>query len=173
MTRFAKLTAPLFAIALLLGLATLTQADDKTNEDITLDGVDLGTHVLGPELKADDLKGKVVVFEYWGDRCPPCIRAIPGLIKLRSDYDTDKLAIVANQVWTKEADATKKAWEGAGGDDSVTVVNHGGLKNAQVRGVPHAFVLDHTGKLVWRGHPAKKEMKEAVKKAVEALPNKA
>jgi thiol-disulfide isomerase/thioredoxin len=173
MKRFAKFATPLFAVALLLGLSTLTQADDKVNADITLEGVDLGDHVLGPELEVDDLKGKVVVMEYWGDRCPPCIRAIPGLVKLRGEYDSSKLAIVANQVWTKEADKTKKAWENAGGDDSITVVNHGGLKDANVKGVPHAFVLDHNGKLVWRGHPAKKEMKEAVKKAVEALPDQA
>ena len=173
MKRFAKFATPLFAIALLLGLTAISQAEDKTNEDITLDGVSLGDHVLGPELKTEDLTGKVVVMEYWGDRCPPCIKAIPGIIKLRADYSADKLAIVANQVWTKEAEKTKAAWEKAGGDDTVTVVNHGGLKGAEVRGVPHAFVLDHTGKMIWRGHPAKPEMKEVIKKAVAAMPEKA
>ena len=177
MTRFLKLAVPLFAVALLLGLATLTQAEDKTNADITLDGVSLGTHVLGPELKTDDLKGKVVVFEYWGDRCPPCIASIPGLVKLRGDYDYDKVAVVANQVWTKEAAATKKAWEKAGGDDSVTVVNHGSLKGANHRGVPHAYILDHNGKKIWEGNPHPradgKEMKKTIKKAVEALPDQA
>ncbi|MEM9346385.1 MAG: hypothetical protein AAGB26_07195 [Planctomycetota bacterium] len=70
MTRFAKFTAPLFAIALLLGLATLTQANDKEaissdiDNKITLDGVSLGDHVMGPKLKVDELKGKVVLFEY-------------------------------------------------------------------------------------------------------------
>lgn len=176
MTRFLKLAAPLFAVALLLGLTTLSQAEDKTNAEITLDGVSLGSHVLGPKLEADDLEGKVVVFEYWGDRCPPCIASIPGIVKLRGEYDTDKLAIVANQVWTKKADATKKAWEKAGGDDSITVVNHGGLKGADPKGVPHAYVLDHNGKKIWEGNPhpraGGKEMKEVVKKAVAKLPSK-
>jgi thiol-disulfide isomerase/thioredoxin len=176
-----KLSLPLFALAMLLGLTTLTQADDAepTNAKITLDGVSLGNHVLGPELEPYDLKGKVVVFEYWGDRCPPCIAAIPGIVKLRSEYSTDKLAIVANQVWNMDdekavaAQKTKAAWTKAGGDESVTVINHGGLKDAEVPGVPHAFVLDHNGNVIWRGHPANKEMKKAVKKAVAALPDKA
>ncbi|MEM6258970.1 MAG: TlpA disulfide reductase family protein [Planctomycetota bacterium] len=183
MTRFAKFAAPLFAIALLLGLATLTQADNPeristdADNNITLDGVSLGDHVMGPELKTDDLKGKVVLFEYWGDRCPPCHDSIPGIVDLRGDYSADKLAIVANQVWTKDADKTKKAWEKHGGDDTVTVVNHGKLEGAKHRGVPHAYVLDHNGKLIWNGNPHpradKKEMIKVIKKAVEALPDKA
>lgn len=173
MKRLAKFAAPLFALALLLTLTTLSQAQDKTNNDITLEGVSLGEHVLGPKLATDDLKGKVVVFEYWGDRCPPCIKAIPGIVKLRSEYDAEKLAIVANQVWTKDTEATKKAWEKAGGDETVTVVNHGSLVNAKPRGVPHAYVLDHNGKLIWNGHPMDKKMKEVVKEAVAALPSKA
>ena len=176
MKSFAKFATPLFAIALLLGLTALTQADEPTN-DITLDGVSLGTHVMGPELKTDDLKGKVVVFEYWGDRCPPCHASIPGIVKLRGEYEYEKVAIVANQVWTKDKDATKKAWEKHGGDDSITVVNHGSLKGANPRGVPHAYVLDHNGKKIWEGNPhpraGAKEMKEVIKEAVKALPNKA
>ena len=176
MKSFAKFATPLFAIALLLGLTTLSQADEPTN-DITLDGVSLGTHVMGPELKTDDLKGKVVVFEYWGDRCPPCHASIPGIVKLRGEYDYEKVAIVANQVWTKDPELTKKAWEKAGGDDSVTVMNHGKLKGASHRGVPHAYVMDHTGKLIWHGNPHPradgKEMKKIVKEAVEAMPSKA
>ena len=177
MTRFAKYTAPLLAIALLLGLTTLSQAQDPapTNADVTLDEVSLGTHVMGPELETDDLNGKVVVFEYWGDRCPPCHKSIPGLVKLRGEYGYDKLAIVANQVWTKDADKTKAAWKKHGGDDSITVVNHGALKGADHRGVPHAYVLDHNGKLLWHGNPHPKadgkKMKEVVKEAVAALPD--
>ena len=179
MTRFAKYTAPLFAIALLLGLTTLGQANDTApaNAEVTLDEVSLGDHVLGPELETDDLNGKVVVFEYWGDQCPPCHKAIPGLVKLRSEYGYDKLAIVANQVWTKDADKTKAAWEKHGGDDSITVVNHGALKGADHRGVPHAYVLDHNGKLLWHGNPHPnadgKKMKKVVKEAVAALPDQA
>lgn len=179
MIRFTKYAPSALALALLLGFTSLTQANDTqpTNSEITLEGVSLGAHVLGPKLSADDLKGKIVVFEYWGDRCPPCHVTIPSIVKLRSDYSSDKLQIVANQVWTKDADKTKEAWKKHGGDDTVTVVNHGKLKKTNHRGVPHAYVFDHNGKLIWSGNPHPrldgKEMKEVIKKAVEALPNQA
>ena len=125
----------------------------------------------------DDLKGRVVVFEYWGDRCPPCIASIPGIVKLRGEYKSDKLAIVANQVWTKDAEKTKAAWQKAGGDDNVTVINHGSLKGASPRGVPHAYVLDHTGKKIWEGNPHPRgggpEMKKVVKEAIAAMGDEA
>ena len=177
MKSLMKLSLALFAAAMFLGLTTLTQADDAdlNKASITLDGVSLGTHVLGPKLEADDLRGKVVVFEYWGDQCPPCIASIPSIVKLRSQYNTDELAIVANQVWTEKAEQTKKAWKLGGGDDSVTVINHGGLKGvAPEQSVPNAYVLDHTGKKIWEGNPhpraGGKQMKKVIKKAVAAMP---
>jgi hypothetical protein len=29
-------------------------------------GISLGTHIMGPKLTADDLKGRVILFEVWG-----------------------------------------------------------------------------------------------------------
>lgn len=177
MTRFVMYATPLFTLALLLGATTLTLANNNqpTNADISLDGVSLGDHVMGPEIEINDLDDKIVVFEYWGDRCPPCHDSIPGLVKLRSEYGSDKLEIIANQVWTKDADKTKAAWEQHGGDDTITVVNHGKLKKTNHRGVPHAYVFDHNGKLIWNGNPHPRvggdEMKKIVKEAIKALPD--
>ena len=169
MTRFIKLSAPLLAIAAILTLVGVTQA---ANDDVSLKGVDLGTHVYGPQVDADALKGKVVVFEYWGDRCPPCIRAIPHLVKIQEKYGDKKLHIVANQVWTKDTEAAKKAWKNAGGSNAISVVNHGKLEGAKLKGVPHSFIFDHTGKLLWHGHPANKKFDETIKDATEKLPSK-
>lgn len=149
MLRFVKGSFLIAAMALLVATTT-TFADD---EGISLEGVDLGTHVYGPEVEARDLEGKVVVFEYWGDRCPPCVRSIPHVVELQAEYGSDKLVVIANQVWTQDTDDAQKAWTDHGGSDAITVINHGGLVGAEVRGVPHAFIFSHTGELLWRGHP--------------------
>jgi hypothetical protein len=36
------------------------------NDKVTIDGVQLGTPVSGPQLTPADLKGKVVLVEIWG-----------------------------------------------------------------------------------------------------------
>lgn len=169
MSNLLKFSPLLLAIAAIFALNATTVADQPVNEEeITLAEVNLGTHVHGPEVDADALSGKVVVFKYWGDRCPPCLRAIPHTNEVQAEYGRDKLIIIANQVWTQDVDAAKAAWQKAGGKDEITVVNHGALKGAQVRGVPHAFVFNADGTLAWRGHPASPQFDEAIKTAVEA-----
>ncbi len=43
------------------------------------------------------LEGKVVILEFFGHKCPPCIASIPNLIKLQKKYK-NKLAIIAVEV---------------------------------------------------------------------------
>ena len=136
-------------------------------DEPSLEGAKFGSYVTGPKLKHADLKGKVIVFEYWGDRCGPCLASIPHLVELQEKYGRDKLVIIANQVWTKSADAAKKAWMSRTKKDVVTVVNHGAIPGVQVRGVPHSFVFDGNGKFIWRGHP-RGGLDEAIEKAIKS-----
>ncbi len=154
--------ATVFALTLLMvATVSLGQA--------TLSGVNLGQHATGPRVSADDLRGKVVLFEYWGNTCPPCIRSIPHLVHLQETYDREKFIIVANQVWGGSASNAGNIWKRhAGGKDIVSVINGGSLPGANVRGVPHCFLFNHEGKLVFNGHPARVD--EHVAKAVAAVP---
>jgi thiol-disulfide isomerase/thioredoxin len=45
----------------------------------------------------DEYKGKIVFLEFFGHRCPPCLRSISHYKKLQSKYK-DKLAIIAIEV---------------------------------------------------------------------------
>ena len=45
----------------------------------------------------DNLKGKVVLVEFWGTHCPPCLRSIPHYIDLNKKYK-GKLEMLAFEV---------------------------------------------------------------------------
>ena len=50
----------------LLALACLASPSRGAGPGVTVDGVRLGEQLYGPALKADDLKGRVVLLEFWG-----------------------------------------------------------------------------------------------------------
>lgn len=83
---------------LIFSLFTYTQATEAPQMSITdIKGV---THqITGTEegLKIKGLEGKIVFLEFFGHKCPPCIKSIPHLIKLQEKHK-DKLAIIAIEV---------------------------------------------------------------------------
>ncbi len=48
----------------------------------------------GEEVKLEDFKGKLVIVDFWGTWCPPCIAEIPHFIKLKDSYGDKGLEIV-------------------------------------------------------------------------------
>jgi thiol-disulfide isomerase/thioredoxin len=134
----------------------------------TLDGVNLGTYINGPKITADDLKGRVVLFEYWGVNCPPCLASIAHLAEWQQKYDRDTCVIVANHCQGGPSDNTRKVWLGKGGGNQISVIDHGDLSGANVSGIPHCFLFDHNGALIFDGSPF--QVEEHLAKAVEASP---
>mgnify|MGYP000742914199 CR=1 FL=1 len=88
----------LISALLIFSLFTFIQAADKPVMSITdIKGVTY--QITGTEqgLNIKGLEGKIVFLEFFGHKCPPCIKSIPHLIKLQEKYK-DKLAIIAIEV---------------------------------------------------------------------------
>ena len=88
----------LISALLIFSLFTYMQAEEAPQMSITdIKGV---THqITGTEqgLKIKGLEGKIVFLEFFGHRCPPCLKSIPHLIKLQEKHK-DKLVIIAIEV---------------------------------------------------------------------------
>ena len=92
----------LVAALLLTSLLTLSQAaqnngvlaemslTDVTGKTYKVNGTQNGLNIEG-------LEGKVIFLEFFGHKCPPCLKSIPHLIKIQKKHK-DKLAIVAIEV---------------------------------------------------------------------------
>lgn len=50
----------------------------------------------GKTVQIDDLKGKVILLDFWHRGCLPCIKAMPDLIKLQEKYKEDLIIIGIN-----------------------------------------------------------------------------
>ena len=139
--------------ARILSLITLGLLAGVLHAAATLEGMRPGSHVNGPKFDPADLKGRVVLVEYWGINCPPCLASIPHISELQVKYGRDQFVIIANQCQAADDAKAQSVFKSRGGSDLITVINHGDLTGANVSGIPHCFLFSHDGKLVYEGSP--------------------
>ena len=65
---------PAFILSGIIAAMAVPASAQAAESKVTYPAFNDGSHIHGPKLKASDLKGKVVFFEYWGINCPPCYR---------------------------------------------------------------------------------------------------
>jgi thiol-disulfide isomerase/thioredoxin len=101
--------------------------------------------------------GKAYVVEFWATWCPPCRESIPHLTELQKLY-ADKITFIG--VSSETAEKVKPFVEkmGAVMDYRVAVDKQGKVTQNysqahNLQGIPHAFIVDQKGRIVWYGHP--------------------
>ena len=105
-------------------------------------------------LKLSDLKGKIVILDFWATWCPPCRKGIPDFVELKEEYKDKGLEIVgisldaisrggatANDVVPFMAEYNIN-YPIVKGDENV-VYSFGGIQS-----IPTTFVLDREGKVI-------------------------
>ena len=67
-----------------------------SEEKITVESVSFElTDMDGTIWKSEDLKGSVIVFNFWFSACPPCKKEIPELNKLVDEYKNKNVIFIA------------------------------------------------------------------------------
>ncbi|MBL0722093.1 MAG: TlpA family protein disulfide reductase [Sulfurovum sp.] len=84
-------------LVIIASFFTILNASDDKMSVSTVDGKKI--NIIGTEegLKFPEYSGKVIFLEFFGHRCPPCIKSIPHYKKLQAKYQ-NKLAIIAIEV---------------------------------------------------------------------------
>ncbi|MCG8409613.1 MAG: TlpA family protein disulfide reductase [Phycisphaerales bacterium] len=111
----------------------------------------------GPvELKKGD---HIYVVEFWATWCGPCLKSIPHLTELQKKYK-DKGVIVIG-VSDEKVSKVRPFVEKKGSQMDYVVAVDDGRQTARaylqafgVRGIPHAFIVGKSGKILWHGNPA-------------------
>ena len=106
--------------------------------------------VDGKDIHLSDLKGKVVLVDFWASWCGPCRRNNPHLVKLYKKYHEKGL-----EIFGVSLDQDESQWKKAINHDGLSWIhvldNRGGNENsAYVYGVdviPSSFLLDKEGNI--------------------------
>lgn len=115
--------------------------------------------VKGRPVNLAEARGKqIVVVEFWATWCPPCRTTIPHLTALQKKYRDQGVVFVGVSDEKPEIVRAFVGKMGAQMDYVVAVdearqTSKGYLEAYGATGIPHAFVLDKEGRVVWQGHP--------------------
>jgi thiol-disulfide isomerase/thioredoxin len=124
-------------------------------------------------MKLSDLRGKVVVLDFWATWCGPCQGPMADLQKLKEMHASwaekvaivplsidDTLDIVRKHVNKRGWTNTFNVWAGEGGWRSAPA------KAFRVSGVPTTYIIDAKGRIVEAGHPAAMRLVDKVEEAL-------
>jgi thiol-disulfide isomerase/thioredoxin len=109
----------------------------------------------GTKLNAADLKGKVVLVDFWATWCPSCRGSFPNKVVQYEKYKDKGLEMLAYSV-DKDVEALRKyqeqhkfPWK----NGSLTLSKAAGLKDYEkfygIWGIPTTYILDRSGKAVF------------------------
>ena len=113
--------------------------------------------IKGKPIDLAAAKGRqIVVVEFWATWCPPCRTSIPHLTEMQKKFKD----VVFIGVSDEESATVKKFVNKMGDQMDYTVAidddqqtSKGYMEAFGQNGIPHAFIVDLEGRVVWSGHP--------------------
>lgn len=114
--------------------------------------------IEGQEFELESLRGKVVLIEFWGVRCGPCIADLPALKRIHSEYKERGFEIVG--ICLHDSSARIKSylakhqlpWKQLCDDKTAgTECNQRFAERFGVEAIPTTILIDQNGKVVAMG----------------------
>ena len=126
-----------------------SKKSDAATEKSPAPDVSVVSLVNGSTLKLSELKGKVVLLNFWATWCPPCREEIPSMIKLNRLMTGKPFQMVAVSIDEGGKPAVESFFKETGFSLPTYLDENGAsAKSYGITGVPESFIIDKQGVLV-------------------------
>ena len=124
----------------------------------------LSVHAQLPNVRLQDVDGKTVqtgeisndgnpiIISFWATWCKPCLRELKAIHEVYADWqdETGVKMIIVSIDQAQDANKVKPLVDGFGWEYEVLLDPNGDFKRAMnVQNVPHVFVINGKGKIVY------------------------
>lgn len=134
----------------------------------------------GGPLRLSDLRGRIVVLDFWGPWCPPCRQSMPHLERVHQSVKDQGVVVLGVCVWSKPDEAEKFIRDNQKNYTFRFALDpacrKAGLRRItdgyHVSGIPTTYVLDAEGRVIGAGSPwdVEKFLKKAGVRVAEVKP---
>jgi peroxiredoxin len=100
----------------------------------------------GEHITLEDLRGKVVLLDFWGTWCPPCVESVPEIRSLHKRHEKEGTLVIIGissdddeEVWREFTVKNKMVWPQYRDHDNRIMRAYG------IRAFPTYILIDHEG----------------------------
>ena len=128
--------------------------------------------ITGRRVDLADLRGKIVVVDFWATWCKPCMHEAEHIVRLNQQYAPRGLQLIGVSLDTDAAAmarvAKEKNFAWPQDLDKAGLTPRAAATAWGVNSIPATFILGPDGTVLWHGHPA--EIDEPLAKAFRDHP---
>ncbi len=96
----------------------------------------------GQEITLSELKGKVILLDFWATWCAPCRESIPHLIQLYKTYQKEGLEVIGMNLDGGDMDAVRRFVKSMDIPYPITITSQDVERSYGVTGLPTTILID-------------------------------
>ena len=119
------------------------------------------------EVRLKDLRGKLVLIDFFYKSCYPCRLALPALQALNEKYKDKGLKVIGIDPYDKKDNEIIKFLHKSGVNYTVLFDNKDVIDDYHVSGFPTMYLIDKTGKIIYTQVGYSKEVDEKLEEIIK------